>query len=145
MDVNQVIILTHKCFLNEYKQLYLMVCNSSKLDQEHFKVKTHITLKKRKNQCLCSLPKFLLSTFKSTIQFLTIVLENTVNYIHIFKVCVGGRPQLLKIWFGDKTLTYHAKCIRFIPAALTLPPPPFPHISRYIKNLVWKNTHYFST
>lgn len=76
-------------------ELYFMVCSISKLDPNFLKLR-HVILKKRKNQFLCFLLKFLLSVFKRTIQFLTIVLEKKMNHIHIFKR--GWEiPLLLKI------------------------------------------------
>lgn len=85
------------------------------LTQNFLKLR-HITLKKRKNQFLCFLLKFLLSVFKRTIHFLTIVLEKKSDHIHIFKRG-WERPQLLKIW-----LFHNLKnALGSSPAALPLP------------------------
>lgn len=78
--------------------------NSSKLDQELFKIKTHYLKEKENSVSLLSpkIPTFYIQKYHPVLNH-SFRRKKKKNHIHIFRRG-GKRPQLLKIWFGDKNL-----------------------------------------
>lgn len=104
---------------------------------QNFLKLSHITLRKRKNQFICFLLKFILSVFKRTIQFLIIVLEK-IWITYIFSKGGGKDLSYYRYGLGMKLFRNMQNALGSSQLLSHSP------ISRYIKNLVWKNAHYFS-